>query len=187
MQADCVPLPVWAWGSKARTSQHGGTWHLYVDDARFSRLLREPGALADTGAVAAVEPNVSAYEDTPISVVLASLYRKRWAARVWQTCGIRTFVDLNLPARVLERDEWRCGIPASWRAFATRGYEGRIDAMELEYSAARSFGGIPLLLVVGGGRRVAEWCRTHPGAVHTGYAATRRPYSTGDAREQGIG
>lgn len=186
LQADCVPLPVLAWGSVARTSTHAGTWHAYVDDARFARLLREPDALVATGAAAAVEPNVSAYDDTPLALVLAGIYRKRWVARYWQSCGVRVFVDVNLPERVLDRDEWRAGVPDGWSAFATRGYDSRIGALESEYQAALTVSRSPLLLVVGGGRKVAEWCRGRAGVVHSGYASARRVYSGGE-RGEGIG
>jgi len=179
-QADCVSLPVWAWGSVGRTREHSGTWHLYVDDARFTRLLREPDALVATGCAAAVEPNLSVYDDTPLALAFASLYRKRWVARYWQTCGVKVFVDLNLPARVLERDEWRLGLPSGWSAFATRGYDRRCESLDTEYAAALSVSQAPLLLVVGGGARVADWCRAHPGAMHSGYQATRNAYTAGD-------
>ena len=173
-----VPLPVWAWGSKPRAAAHGGTWHFYVDDIRFSTLLRDPAQLLATGASAACEPNVSVYDDTPLALALATVYRKRWAARYWQSFGVRVFVDLNLPERVLDCPEWRYGIPDGWPAFATRGYDARVDSLAFEWDVARSFGAaLPCLLVVGGGRAVAAWCDGRPGVMHCGYGATKRAYT----------
>ncbi len=188
MCADAVPLPVWAWGSVARDSEHGGTWHCYVEDARFASLLRDPGQLVATGAAAAVEPNVSVYDDTPAALAIASLYRKRWVARSWQAAGVRVFVDMNLPEWLFDRDEWKLGLPAGWSAFATRGYERRVEALDREYAAALTVTPSPLFLVVGGGKSVASWCRSHPGCVHAGYQGTKRVYSAARcADEQGGG
>jgi hypothetical protein len=177
-QPDCVPLPVWAWGSKSRIGPHSGTWHGYTDDCRFSKLLKEPAGLIETGCAAACEPNISIFDDTPIVLALASLYRKRYVARFWQLAGVSIFVDLNLPERILDLPEARYGIPADWRAFSTRGYDGRIESLDREYQLACSFGiRAPIFLVIGGGKKVAEWCQRTPGAVHSGYRSTREVYS----------
>jgi uncharacterized protein DUF4417 len=175
-QPEAVPVPVWAWGTRPRTARHGGTWTFYVDDYRFRAVLDEPAAVADTGAAAAVEPNISVFDDTPLALALAGVYRKRWCARYWQSRGLGVFVDLNLPERLLDRPEWALGVPPGWRAFATRGYDRRADCLDVEYAAALRFSPRPLFLVVGGGAAVAEWCQAHPGAVHSGYAAARRPH-----------
>lgn len=178
LQPDAVPLPVWAWGSVARDRDHGGTWHFYVDDKRFAMVLRDPSRVIDTGCAACCEPNVSAFDSTPLAEVLAGILRKRTAAAVWQRAGVGVFVDVNMPARVLDRNEWRLGVPDGWRAFSTRGYDRRPESLDDEYHAAeRVAGGLPLLLVVGGGRKVAEWCRERPGVVHSGYQVSRNAYS----------
>jgi hypothetical protein len=176
LQPDCVPLPVRAWGSVARTAPHRGTWHCYVDDARFAALVAHPDRLVPTGAPAACEPNVSCFDDTPLALALAGVYRKRWVARYWQACGVRVFVDLNVPARLAERPEAWFGVPPGWRAFSTRGYDRRADDLDREYALARAFDPRPLLLVVGGGRRVADWCEARPGVVHAGYQGDREVY-----------
>jgi hypothetical protein len=177
-QADCVPLPVWAWGSVARTRDHDGTWHFFVEDKRFSHVLIEPDAVVATGCVAACEPNISVFDDTPPAVAFHSLYRKRWVARYWQSCGVRVFVDCNLPAWMLARRETLYGIPEGWRAWSTRGYERRMESLDEEYqwacNASRTTDVV--FLVVGGGRGVAQWCQSHRGAVHSGYSSTRSPY-----------
>lgn len=174
-----MPLPVWAWGSVARDREHTGTWHFYVDDRRFAAVLDDPTRVLASGCVACCEPNVSAFDDTPLALVLAGVYRKRRAARVWQTAGVQVLVDVNLPARVLERDEWRLGVPDGWQAFSTRGYDRRLSALDGEYAAACRVAGVnlPLFVVVGGGKLVAGWCRGRPGVVHSGYAAERNAHS----------
>jgi hypothetical protein len=186
LAADCVPLPVRAWGSTARTTEHAGTWHGYVDDVRFGRLLKDPTTLTETGCAAAVEPNVSVYDDTPLAVALAGVYRKRWCARVWQAAGVRVFADVNVPARLLERPEWAFGLPPGWPAYATRGYDRRAASLDDEYAAARAVwlaGDEPrpplVFLVVGGGRAVAAWCAGRPGVFHSGYQATKLAHSRG--------
>jgi len=178
-QPDCLHLPVWAWGSVGRSRRHNGTWHCYVEDGRFARLVREPDALVATGCAAAVEPNISVFDDTPPALAHATIYRKRWVARYWQTCGVKVWVDLNLPARLLDGDEWAMGIPPGWRAFATRGYDRRVSDLDREYAAARSIAERPLFLVVGGGRQVADWCGGRPGVLHSCYRADRRVYRDG--------
>lgn len=97
---------------------------------------------------------------------------------LWQQANLRVFVDANMPERVLECEESRYGVPANYPAFATRGYERRVESLTTEYQWATSFGvKVPVFLVIGGGRKVAEWCRRTPGAFHSGYAATKRVYS----------
>jgi hypothetical protein len=173
-----VPLPVWCWGQTARTRPNPGTWHHYTSDYRFGALEKNPCALLATGCVAAVEVNYSVFDDTPLALAFATIYRKRYIARLWQLAGVAVFIDANLPERVLDAPESRYGIPDGYPAFATRGYERRMDALEAEYQWACSFGAPkPVFLVVGGGRKVAEWCQDTPGAFHSGYATTKRAYS----------
>lgn len=173
-----VVLPVQCWGQTSRTKHNAGTWHHYTDDYRFSALEKRPSQLIETGCAAAVEINYSVYDDTPLAVAFWTIYKKRWIARLWQQSGITIFVDCNLPERVLDSEEARYGVPATYPLFATRGYERRIEALDREYAFARSFGHAqPTFLVVGGGRKTAEWCQRTPGAFHSGYNATKRPYS----------
>lgn len=173
-----VPLPVQCWGQTSRTKANPGTWHHFTDDYRFKALEKTPLQLVSTGCAAVVEINYSVFDDTPLAVAFHTLYKKRWIARLWQQAGLAVFVDCNLPERVLACEEARYGVPASYSAFATRGYERRIEALDREYDWARSFGHpLPTFLVVGGGRKTAEWCQRTPGAIHSGYTATKRPYS----------
>ena len=173
-----VPLPVQCWGQTSRAKRNPGTWHHFTADYRFSALEKRPQQLIETGCVASVEINYSVFDDTPLAVAFWTIYKKRWIARTWQEAGIAVFVDCNLPERVLDCEEARYGVPASYSAFATRGYERRIEALDREYAWAKSFGcPRPTFLVVGGGRKTAEWCERTPGAFHSGYTATKRPYS----------
>ena len=173
-----VPLPVQCWGQTSRTKRNPGTWHHFTADYRFSALEKRHQQLIETGCVASVEINYSVFDDTPLAVAFHTLYKKRWIARTWQEAGIAVFVDCNLPERVLDTEEARYGVPASYSAFATRGYERRIEALDREYAWAKSFGcPQPTFLVVGGGRKTAEWCERTPGAFHSGYTAPKRPYS----------
>jgi hypothetical protein len=164
-QATEIEAPALAWGTVSRSARMPGTWVLYVDDARFTALLREPARLVATGCAAAVEPNMTLHEQTPRWEVIAAVGQKRACARAWQDAGVRVFVDLNVPRR--HRDLCMLGVPAGWRAFATRGYAGRLDDLRDEHDVACTWaGGIPLMLVYGGGDRVEATCRELAGAVY---------------------
>lgn len=179
MDQHSVPLPVWCWGQTSRKKVNPGTWHHYTADYRFMAVEKNPGALLETGCAAAVEVNYSVYDDTPLAIAFWTIYKKRYISRIWQESGVTVFVDANMPERVLDTEESRYGIPEKYSAFATRGYDKRISALDYEYQWAVSFGATcPLFLVVGGGRKVAEWCHKTPGAFHSGYTGTKRVYST---------
>lgn len=182
-----VPLPVWCWGQTGRRRPNPGTWHHFTADYRFSAVEKDPLALLATGCMAAVEVNYSVFDDTPLALVWATVYKKRYIARLWQMSNVLVFVDANLPERVLDQPESRYGIPANYPAFATRGYERRPDALAREYQWACSFGvRTPLFLVVGGGKGTAAWCARTPGAFHSGYASTKRAYSRAGTTLTGV-
>ena len=142
-----------------------GTWVFYVDDYRFGRLLSEPLQLTRTGCKAACEPNITLFEQSARAEVIGATYRKRLVARQWQEHGIDIRVDLNVPAR--HRDLCMLGVPAGWRAFATRGYAARLPELASELEFAQSSGGPgATTLVYGGGRKVEALCRDMPGAVY---------------------
>lgn len=168
-----IPTPVIPWGSVARGTANPGTWVFYVDDYRFSALLRDPLQLTATGCKAAVEPNTTLFEQTPRYEVLAAVGRKRRAARLWQEAGVLVFVDLNVPERWAE--DCLLGVPRGWRAFATRGYANRQADLVREHAiAAYAAGGRPLLLVYGGGREIEGLCRSLPGAAYVPDFAQKR-------------
>ena len=171
-----VALPVRAWGSAKRKIRSAVTWHFYVDDYRFGALWSKPHAVLDTACFAAVEPNPSIFDQTPFAMAVHAIYRKRWLARHWQACGLRTFVDLNVPMRYQELN--LCGVPRGWSAYATRGYCRDAPYLMSEYEIACEHArGVPLFVVVGGGRKTAELIRDLPGAVAIEYVASKNVYS----------
>lgn len=164
MQAVELPLPCRGWGAVARGAAMA-SWHCYVDDYRFGRLLQQPEQIVESGARVAVEPNISIFEEQPLALALAAVYRKRWVARLWQNLGVRVLVDLNVAARA--RTLNMTGVPRGWGAFATRLYANRLLEAEAEYAFARDWAGrVPHLFVsIGGGRAGAELARAR-GWVH---------------------
>lgn len=172
LQPDAVTAPVVPWGSVARTTRHGGVWHFYVDDARFTRA-RLAEQVANTLPAAVVEPNFSIFDWTPRAEALWSVYRKRRVAWQLQRRGIPVFVDVCMPEHV--HDLALLGVPVGWRAYATRGFEARAADVAREYGlAANHCGARPLLLVVGGGAKVRSIVGTLPGAVHVTDHMTQR-------------
>ena len=177
-----IPLPVLCWGQTSRSKLNPGVWHHYTADYRFMAIEKEPLSLQRTGCQGAVELNYSIYDDTPLVKAFWTIYKKRYIARLWQNAGIQVFIDCNMPERVLDTEESRYGIPANYPAFATRGYDRRADSLAYEYQWATSFGiKAPVFLVVGGGRKISEWCQRTPGAYHSGYISTKRAYSRSNA------
>lgn len=164
-QAEFVELPVIAWGSRARGAVMTGTWSFYGDDYRWSAVAKAPVQVVATGCKAAIELNFSVFDQTPRAEILWSVYRKRLVARQWQDAGVRVFVDLNVPAA--HRELCLLGVPAGWRAFATRGYARRLDDLQGEWATAYDRAGDALLfLVYGGGPKVEVACRELTGAVY---------------------
>jgi len=160
-----VVTPVIAWGTVSRGVSMPGTWVFYVDDSRFTALIRDPLQLVRTSCKSAVEPNITLFEHSPKAEVIWATYRKRLVARQWQEHGIEIRVDLNVPAR--HRDLCMLGVPAGWSAFATRGYAARLAELAEELGFAQSWGGPgATTLVYGGGLKVEALCRSTPGAVY---------------------
>jgi len=157
----CLPVPLLAWGSVARTHVHGGTWHFYVDDRRFAAMT--PVQVIRTGCRAAVEPNYSVFDHTPRALALQAVYRKRRVARELQAGGVQVFVDLCMP----HPDLALIGVPRGYRGFATRGWEARPEDVEAEYRLAYDHGGgEPVMLVYGGGPKVQAVCAGLPGTIY---------------------
>lgn len=174
-----VDLPVTAWGSIGRSLRMPGTWHLYVDDYRFDGLFTTPHKLVSTECVAATEANCSIFPQTPRAVALSAIYKKRWLSRYWQTYGVRIFVDLNVPERYEEEN--LLGVPDGWTHFSTRGYDRKLALLDGCLSVASTKAGrLPLLVVCGGGARVADWCRSNT-AVHVPYGSAKNPYSAAES------
>ena len=161
VQADALDMPVMPWGSIARSVRMPGTYHFYTDDYRFRALIRKPEQLVATECVTVVEPNFSVHHNMPFPVVLYRTFWKRWLARFWQGKGIRVFVDLNVPPEFLEIN--LLGVPDGWTAYATRGYNARINHTLQEHDAACERAGTEdvLFVVFGGGAEVQEICIEH--------------------------
>lgn len=163
-QATRIPAPVIGWGTLGRSLAMPGTYHCYVDDAKFSNLLCNPDKFLRTGCKVSCEPNVSIYDQTPRFEALAAIGRKRAAAATWGAAGVALLVDMNVPERFLGDN--LLGVPLGWHAYSTRGYRARIDDLLTEYAvAAEHARGVPLFLVVGGGERAREACLGLPGAI----------------------
>lgn len=173
---DGLDLPLTAWGSVGRSTRMPGTWHFYVDDYRFEALFNTPDKVISTNPRGVVEANSSIFDQTPRAVAIWLIYRKRWLARYWQSQGLRLWVDMNVPA-AFQKDNL-LGVPDGWSHFATRGYDRRVSALDVEYEAASArCGSEPVFAVVGGGRKVAEWCQSRP-VIHVPYAADKLCYSS---------
>lgn len=156
LQADALDSPLVAWGSQSRQKRMFGTWHFYTDDYRYTALIKSPHELVNTGCVSAVEPNFSLYDQMPTPVALFRIYQKRWLSRYWQSKNIKVFVDLNVSSKF--RAYNLLGVPFGWQAYATRGYNSRLDEIQAEYELAQTHAaGLPVLfLVYGGGRDVEQ-------------------------------
>lgn len=177
LQAKAFDQPSAIWGASSRKARMAGTWLFYTEDYRYEALWADPSPILNTGAMAAVEPNFSAYSNMPMAVALWQIYRKRWIARWWQQYGLPVWVDLNVAENHAELN--LCGVPDGWRAFATRGYTDRIDATHREYEFAQRKAGdsTPLFLVYGGGKKVKDECQ------RMGWLWVQEDMDTGKGRE----
>lgn len=159
MQADAVDLPVCRWGYLARAKRMNGTYLFYTTDEKFEPLWNDPTPVVNSHCVNAVEVNFSCYDQMAPAVVLHQVYRKRWLARYWQSKGVRIFADLFISQKYEHLN--LLGIPAGWRAFATRGEDSRLEAIEHEHGLACHIAGSRdvIFLVYAGGQKVRDLCR----------------------------
>ena len=153
MQAQAVDLPVALWGAMGRKKRMRGTWVFYCDDYRFEALWHDPSGVVNTQCASAVEPNFTVGPQTPRAVALWQIYRKRYLARWWQSCGVRVLVDVNMDTTTFG-DIMLLGVPEGGRAYATRGYTDRLEFTVAEYEMARERAGTEdiLFLLYGGGK-----------------------------------
>lgn len=161
LRLDMQPMglvpPFTRWGRDARKSRMRGTWHMYTDDARFSRLWERPQDMLNSGCAATVEPNWSVTDGMPRVAALWATYRKRWLARTWQEHGVRVWVDLFVAD--CHADDNLLGVPLGWRAFATRGSSRSADDLEREVARVEARSDTtPSMVVYGGSRAVRELC-----------------------------
>ena len=156
-QADAFDLPIETWGAKARGTK-AGTLHFYTEDSRFNAIWQNPAHVLKAQAINVVEPNFSVYDQVPRAVALWQTYKKRWLARYWQSQDVRIFVDLNV-ARPYD-DLNMLGVPRGWQAYATRGYQSRLQALDEELLIAKTHADFDSVtfMVYGGGSMVRDWC-----------------------------
>lgn len=159
-QAGHLELPFVPYGT-GRRNRRVATLHFYVDDYRFNALWKNPAKIVNIDPAAAVEPNYSLFDATPLAFGLQFIYQKRWMARYWQENGIRIYVDLNVSSKFFEYN--RMGVPDGWNAFATRGALGGLELLKAKFNQARQISGLdsPNLIVYGGGKEVHEFCCRH--------------------------
>jgi len=159
--SDNLPIPFVPYGWQSRDSKNPGTYHFYVDDYRFEAIWDNPNKVIDSSCLAIVEPNLSLFNETPISYGLHLIYKKRWIARYWQQYGINVIIDLNVSPKFAEYNT--LGIPDGFNAFCTRGYENRLESLENEYAIAKRVSGKenPFFIVYGGGKNVKAFCNKH--------------------------
>lgn len=161
MQAGKLQLPFAPYGAESRQKKGVSTYHFYVDDYRFEAIWKDPTKVLNSGCVAAVEPNLSLFDTTPIAWGLQQIYKKRWISRYFQECGISIYADLNVSRKFYEYN--RMGIPDGYDAFFTRGYADRLEYLKAEHQIAKEVSGkdIPNLIIYGGGKAIQEYCATH--------------------------
>ena len=160
MQAVAPVIPYRGWGTIGRTKNFPGMYHFYVDDRYFKTLLKEPSQILDSNAVVAIEPNISTSLYTPKALIIESIYWKRWVNRVWQSFGLQTIVDVNVPSG--HQDLVLLGVPHSWRIYATRGYSAQPEAVLAEYELARYHAdGDITFIVYAGGKDIEKLCKAN--------------------------
>jgi hypothetical protein len=166
--ADAVDYPVTTWGSIGHGRAMGGTYHFYTADKRFDPLWSNPAKVLQSGCPSVVEPNFSTSEQTPFTVSMWAIFRKRWLARYWQSKGLRVFVDINVHHDLLaphaalggQRPNF-LGVPKGWPSYATRSHGNNPSLLDTEHDAAAAHSGlerVPLFLVIGGGKATEAHC-----------------------------
>ena len=153
-----VELPFGVWGADSRLRKDVKTYCFYVEDYRFEAIWKDPSVVVCSGVNNIVEPNLSLYDTTPIAYGLQQIYKKRWIARYFQECGIDVYADLNVSQKFYEYN--KLGIPDGYNAFATRGYNDRIEYLKQEIEIAKQISGCdyPNMIVYGGGAKIKEVC-----------------------------
>jgi hypothetical protein len=153
-----LELPFGVWGADSRLRKDIKTYCFYVEDYRFEAIWKDPSVVVKSGVNAIVEPNLSLYDTTPIAYGLQQIYKKRWIARYFQECGILVYADLNVSQKFYDYN--RLGIPDGYNAFATRGYNDRIEYLIQEIEIAKQISGMehPNMIVYGGGAKIKEVC-----------------------------
>jgi hypothetical protein len=125
-QANYATLPFWPWGKvNRRAKEQAATWHYFIKDAKFSFIWANPRVIYDTGCINICEVNFSLNDDMPRSVGIWRTYQKRFISAYLGGIGVKIFVDLNVPSKFSKLN--LIGVPHGWRAYCTRGYNGKTD------------------------------------------------------------
>lgn len=163
VQPEFCEIPFVCWGEAARTFQMNGngTLHFYTDDYRFQSVYDHPEKILSMNPATIVEPNFSLFAETPVSMGLQAIYRKRFVARAMQERGIGVLVDLNVNSKFYKLN--MLGVPQGYHSFCTRGYSNRLAYLDLEYTIARQWAGNNHLLFViyGGGNACKDFAQRH--------------------------
>jgi hypothetical protein len=154
-----VLQPVVPYGTIPRGHPMPGTFHFYTADQKFTRLFARPERILATGCAGCIEPNPTTGPGVPLAAALFGIWRKRAAAKFWQTCGIRIAVDLNVDDSVLPYA--LLGVPAGWQSYAVRKHRHHgLDWLIARHDLAVAHAGRPdiTFIVVGGGAAVGAAC-----------------------------
>ncbi len=158
MQAKAPVLPYRGYGTIGRNKHFPGMYHCYVDDRYFQALVKEPTLILNSGCQVAIEPNISSSLYTPKALLLETIYWKRWTNRVWQSFGLPTIVDVNVPSG--HQDIVLLGVPHEWRIYATRGYSQQPEAAIAEWEMCRYHAdGDIIFIVYAGGKEIEKLCK----------------------------
>lgn len=125
-----LALPFESWDTRKKQNR-SGTIHFYIDDYKIEPLWKTNKAerVPQSGAKAAVEPNLTIPPGASPALALWQIYRKRLLARYWQSQGIFTLVDLNVNLEFAELNLQ--GVPLGWSAYATSGGDHVLEQWHL--------------------------------------------------------
>lgn len=176
MQATECEAPFMSFGFKRGWRELARTLHFFIDDYRFNKVWSNPAEILGGGIKSVVEPNFSVSHVSPRAFAAWCFFKKRWLNRFWQSQGLKTFADLNVPPCFI--DLALTGVPDGWGAYFTRGIKGDEGWIEAQLSAAKKRYGKknPLFCVYGGGKTIEDFCNKrglifinelHEGAEYT--------------------
>lgn len=158
LQGDLVDAPVRYFGEVSRHSRHAGTYHFYTEDKKFQGIWKDPGLITRSACPSVCEVNYSTSDQMPAAVGLYGIYQKRWLSRLWQSHGIRIWVDLWTDPKF---DRFTLlGVPKGWQAFSYRTSDDRLDDLRDRIAFAKAWSGVETLkmLIVGGSSKTIAFC-----------------------------
>lgn len=153
-----IEHPIVTWGDVPRRNRMVGTFAFYTWDYKFTALWKKPEQLVQTGCRSVIEPNFSITPQMSRAEVLYRTYQKRWLSRYWQMRGIYIMIDMNVPPPFMARENL-LGVPKGFQAYATRAHRMMYISLDEVYAICADHAGcVPLFVVYGGGRKIAEQC-----------------------------